>query len=191
MPISRRDFLELAAATAITSSSSRSQTTAVPKRPNIVLILADDHRWDALGCMGNPIIQTPQIDRLAREGVIFDNHFCTTPICCASRASIMLSQYAGTNGIYDFVTPLSHEQVEQTYWHQLKQAGYYVGFIGKFGVGEQMPSEAFDYWKGFAGFTLNVVVDDAEILEVRVAIAQGAVDDNERKQTLQVFANMR
>ena len=151
MPISRRDFLELAAATAITSSSSRSQNTAVPKRPNIVLILADDHRWDALGCMGNPIIQTPQIDRLAREGVIFDNHFCTTPICCASRASIMLSQYAGTNGIYDFVTPLSHEQVEQTYWHQLKQAGYYVGFIGKFGVGEQMPSEAFDYWKGFAG----------------------------------------
>ena len=151
MPISRRNFLELAAATAIMGPTSRSQGTDAAMRPNILFMLADDHRWDALGCMGNPIIQTPQLDRLAREGVIFDNHFCTTPICCASRASIMLSQYAGTNGIYDFATPLAPEQVQQTYWQQLKEAGYHIGFVGKFGVGNKMPSESFDYWKGFPG----------------------------------------
>jgi arylsulfatase A-like enzyme len=141
----------MAAGAAVTSQVSLSQESGARKRPNILFMLGDDHRWDALGCRGNRIIQTPQLDLLAREGVLFENHFCTTPICCASRASIMLSQYAGTNRIYDFATPLSPEQVEQTYWQQLKQAGYHIGFIGKFGVGNAMPSASFDYWKGFAG----------------------------------------
>lgn len=116
-------------------------------------MLADDHRWDALGCMGNPIIHTPHLDRLAREGVLFCNNFTTTPICSASRASVMTGQYAGATGIYAS-EPLSPAQVRQTYWMNLKQAGYRIGFIGKFGVGstiETMPSEAFDYWKGFPG----------------------------------------
>lgn len=121
------------------------------KPPNIIFMLADDHRWDALGCMGNRVIQTPHLDRLGRDGVIFENHFTTTPICCASRASYMTGQYAATNGIYDFATPLSPAQVEAAYWTQLKQAGYTVGFIGKFGVGSTMPSGSFDYWKGFPG----------------------------------------
>ena len=151
MPISRRDFLELAAATSIMSRTSHSQTRDAATRPNILFILADDHRREAMGCMGNRIIQTPHLDRLAQDGVLFESHFCTTPICCASRASIMLSQYAGTNGINDFATPLSPEQVQQTYWQQLKQAGYHIGFIGKFGVGNTMPSASFDYWKGFPG----------------------------------------
>ncbi|MEP6757141.1 MAG: sulfatase-like hydrolase/transferase, partial [Chthonomonadales bacterium] len=126
MAISRRNFLELAAATAVMGRTARSQSGEASARPNILFMLADDHRREALGCMGNRIIETPQLDRLAHEGVIFDSHFCTTPICCASRASIMLSQYAGTSGINDFATPLSPEQVQQTYWEQLKQAGYYV-----------------------------------------------------------------
>lgn len=147
MKISRRNFLEAAGASPLTSQGG----PGARKRPNILFVLADDHRADALGCMGHGIVQTPQLDRLAREGVLFENHFCTTPICCASRASIMLGQYAGTHGINDFKTPLSAEQVRQTYWQQLKQAGYHIGFIGKFGVGDQMPAEAFDYWKGFPG----------------------------------------
>jgi arylsulfatase A-like enzyme len=150
MSVSRRNFLETAATVLVTQTAAAASADAA-QRPNILLMLADDHRWDALGCMGNSIIHTPQLDRLAREGVVFENQFCTTPICCASRASIMLGQYAGTHGIYDFATPLTAEQVRQTYWQQLKDAGYYIGFIGKFGVGNQMPSEAFDYWKGFPG----------------------------------------
>lgn len=151
MSVSRRNFLEMAAGAAVASQVSRAQNRAADDRPNILFMLGDDHRWDALGCRGNRIIHTPQLDRLARQGVLFENHFCTTPICCASRASIMLSQYAATDGIYDFQTPLSPEQVRQTYWGQLKQAGYHIGFIGKFGVGSTMPSDAFDYWKGFKG----------------------------------------
>ena len=151
MDLSRRAFLELASVAAATKLMPRSKPVRERKPPNIVFMLGDDHRWDALGCMGNAIIYTPHLDSLARNGVIFDNHFTTTPICCASRASIMLSQYAGTHGIYDFDTPLSSGQIQQTYWMKLKQAGYQIGFIGKFGVGKTMPSEAFDFWKGFPG----------------------------------------
>lgn len=142
---SRRTFLELAATTAVTAV----QTSGAEKRPNILVLVADDHRWDALGCMGNTIIHTPELDRLASQGVVFDNHFTTTAICCASRASIMLGQYAGTHGINDFKRPFSPEQVGRIYPVLLKQAGYHIGFIGKFGVGATMPEESFDYWKGF------------------------------------------
>src|SRR5688572_29253424 len=69
------------------------------KRPNIVLILADDLRWDALGCTGHPFVKTPHIDRLAREGVRFRNAFVTTPICLPSRASILTGQYAHTHKV--------------------------------------------------------------------------------------------
>ena len=150
MSISRRNFLEAASAASVSAQLSLPHSRADGARPpNILFMVADDHRSEALGCMGNQNIHTPQLDRLAREGVTFENHFCTTPICCASRASIMLGQYAGTHGINDFKTPLSAPQVDQTYWHQLKQAGYRIGFIGKFGVGSKMPAEAFNYWKGF------------------------------------------
>jgi len=132
------------------------------KPPNVILILGDDHRWDALGCMGNKIIQTPHLDQLARDGVIFDNHFATTPICWTSRASIMLGQYARTHGIFDVFLPLTPAQIQQTYWMKMKQAGYHIGFIGKYGVGmatknspdadpHNLPGSAFDYWKGFWG----------------------------------------
>ncbi|MGC9199215.1 MAG: sulfatase family protein [Acidobacteriaceae bacterium] len=151
MAYSRRSFLEMGAIAAASKIMPTYASGEKRSRPNFIFMLGDDHRWDALGCMGNKVIHTPNLDKLATEGVIFDNHFTTTPICCASRASIMLSQYAATNGIYDFATPLSSEQVEQTYWMKLKRAGYRIGFIGKFGVGNTMPSEAFDYWKGYPG----------------------------------------
>jgi N-acetylglucosamine-6-sulfatase len=59
------------------------------KRPNVVFILTDDQRGDALGCMGHPHLKTPRIDRLAEEGALFRNHFCTTSLCSPSRASIL------------------------------------------------------------------------------------------------------
>lgn len=156
MSYSRRTFLEMASVAAASqllpdANAEQKPMHAGEKPPNILFMLADDHRWDALGCMGNNVIHTPHLDKLGEDGVIFENHFTTTPICCASRASYMLGQYAGTTGIYDFVKPLSPEQVSSTYWMHLKRAGYRVGFIGKFGVGKTMPSSSFDYWKGFPG----------------------------------------
>ncbi|HEX4232105.1 MAG TPA: sulfatase [Bryobacteraceae bacterium] len=144
MSVSRRSFLEMAALSVLPPAPAA-------KHPNIILLLGDDHRWDALGCMGNAVVQTPNLDRLAREGILFENHFATTPICCASRASIMLGEYAGGHGIYDFATPFSPAQVATTYWGQMRRAGYHIGFIGKFGVGNKMPEDAFDVWMGFPG----------------------------------------
>ena len=150
MEVSRRGFQELAAAAGVTRMTS-AQSLRGEKPPNVILMLADDQRADAMGCRGNPIIHTPQMDRLAADGIIFDNHFCTTPICCASRASIMTGQYAGTTGIYDFKTDLTPEQVDNTYWMRMKMAGYHIGFIGKYGVGHKRPAEDFDYWAAFVG----------------------------------------
>ena len=119
--------------------------------PNIVFLLADDLRWDAVGYAGNPIIQTPALDALAKRGVRFRNAFVTTSICAVSRASILTGQYARRHKINDFQTDLSPTQFARSYVGLLKAAGYRMGFIGKYGVGTKMPAAAFDYWRGFPG----------------------------------------
>jgi len=122
-----------------------------PGRPNILFLLTDDQRWDSLGCMGNPVIQTPNIDSLSRQGVTFDNHFVTTAICMTSRASIFTGQYARVHGINDFSKPFTGEQFAHTYPGVLRQAGYWTGFIGKYGVGNAGNAPGFDFWRGFPG----------------------------------------
>jgi arylsulfatase A-like enzyme len=129
--------------------------TAAPTKPNILFILTDDQRWNTLGCMGDTNILTPNIDRLAQQGVWFQNHFVTTSICCCSRASIFTGQYLRRHGIPDFATPFTRAQWAETYPALLRQNGYRTGFIGKFGVGND-PSvmamaKEFDYWRGVPG----------------------------------------
>ena len=103
-------------------------------RPNILFVLTDDQRWDALGQAGNNVIHTPEMDRLASEGIYFKNAFVTTPICAASRASIMTGLYE-RNHRYTFgQPPLDKKYFKNSYFSQLKKAGYATGFIGKFGV---------------------------------------------------------
>jgi arylsulfatase A-like enzyme len=121
------------------------------KRPNIVFLLTDDQRWDSLGCMGNPVIQTPHIDRLAAEGTLFTNHFATTPICAASRASIFTGLHTRCHDIEDFDKPFSPELWRITYPAVLRDAGYRTAFIGKWGVGGDLPVHEFDYFDGFDG----------------------------------------
>ena len=122
------------------------QGVARPK-PNIIFLLTDDHRWDALKVMGNSIIQTPNLDALARKGVLFKNAYVTTAICCVSRASLLSSQYMSRHKINDFDTPFSQATLAQTYPLLLKNAGYKIGFIGKYGVGtKSQPSAEYDYW---------------------------------------------
>ncbi len=127
------------------------QSAQASDRPNIIFFLSDDQRWDALGCMGNPIIQTPNLDRLAADGVRFVNNFCTTSICAVSRASFLTGQYARRHGIQNFAAQLSDEAFSQTYSGLLRSAGYRTGFIGKYGIGSELPSDKFDYFDGFAG----------------------------------------
>ena len=122
---------------------------------SIVFLLLDDWRWDALGCAGNPIVQTPHLDRLARRGVRFRNAFVTTAICSVSRASIFSGQWERRHGIIDFVTPFTSERWKETYPALLRANGYRTGFIGKFGVGDARDIEAkameFDFWRGLPG----------------------------------------
>jgi arylsulfatase A-like enzyme len=104
------------------------------KRPNIVFILSDDQRFDALGCAGHPIVKTPNLDRLAARGIRFRKAFVTTPICAASRASILTGTYERTHR-YTFGTPpIAAVLCAQSYPLLLRQAGYRTGLIGKFGV---------------------------------------------------------
>ena len=103
-------------------------------RPNIIFILTDDQRNDALGFAGNPYAHTPEMDALAREGTYFSHAMVTTPICAASRASILTGVYERAHR-YDF----SSERIADVYMHSsypeiLKNYGYTTGFFGKYGV---------------------------------------------------------
>ncbi|NBV23113.1 MAG: DUF4976 domain-containing protein [Proteobacteria bacterium] len=126
-----------------------------PVRPNFVFLLVDDLRWNALGFMGDKIVQSPNIDRLAARSTVFDNCFVTTSICSVSRASIFSGQWMRRHGIEDFVRGLNGAAWENTYPAQLRTAGFRTGFIGKYGVGSVKETEAkakaFDYWKGLPG----------------------------------------
>ncbi len=140
---------------AIVWSAAGLSAGAAAAKPNFVFILTDDQRFDSLGGAGNALIQTPNLDRLAQEGVRFKNHFVTTSICCVSRASILTGQYERRHGIADFKTPLTVAQWAETYPALLRAAGYRTGFIGKFGVGDgkyiAAKSNAFDFWRGRPG----------------------------------------
>ena len=117
---------------------------AQTKKPNIIFILTDDQRWDALGIAGNKIIQTPQMDTLATSGTYFKNAFSTTPICAASRASILTGLYERTHG-YTFQKPkLRAPYAEMIYPKIFKDHGYHVGFFGKLGVVMNNPSQYFN-----------------------------------------------
>jgi arylsulfatase A-like enzyme len=145
--MNRRDFLQAGAALAAIPIVRKLSDA----RPNIVFLLSDDQRWDSLGCTGNPIVRTPHIDWLAEQGVLFRNHFVTTSICMTSRASILTGLYACAHRINDFSTSFTPAQYARTYPELIRNAGYHVGFIGKYGVGDQMPENRFDYWAGFPG----------------------------------------
>ena len=104
------------------------------KKPNIIFILTDDQRWDALGYAGNKWATTPQMDELARSGTYFKHAISTTPICAASRASIISGLYERTHK-YTFETgPIRDEYMQDAYPRLLQKAGYHTGFFGKFGV---------------------------------------------------------
>src|SRR5690554_4759274 len=112
--------------------------------PNIIFILTDDQRWDALGYAGNDVIQTPEMDRLAREGLYFKNAFVTTPICAASRASILTGIYERTHGYTFGQGAIKQPYVDVSYPAKMRGSGYFTGFFGKFGVNYPGFEELFD-----------------------------------------------
>ena len=139
------------------SGNTAKSDAAVRDRPNIIFLLADDQRADSLSFTGHAFSQTPNIDQLARNGVQFRNAFTVEPICAPSRFAFLSGQYERTSGL-GFNSPyqVSESQWEQTYPALLRDAGYFTGFIGKFGVQyyslDGGAASKFDYWRAHDGW---------------------------------------
>tara|TARA_R110001592_G_scaffold97176_2_gene278315 strand:- start:807 stop:2399 length:1593 start_codon:yes stop_codon:yes gene_type:complete len=135
------------------------------ERPNIIFLLSDDQTSIATGCYGNDQVITPNMDTLAEEGVLFENHYNTTAICMASRAVILTGMYEYKAGCNFEHGPLRKEKFAKSYPVLLREQGYYTGFAGKFGMAvsdgnstshntwDTLPIDAFDNWAGGLGQT--------------------------------------
>jgi len=132
-------------------------------QPNFVFILTDDQSYGYLGCTGNEVVKTPNIDQLAANGVLFDNAHVTSAICTPSRISILLSQYERRHNVnFNSGTSVAPEAWANAYPVVMRKAGYYTGWIGKNhapigegGYGSKLMEESFDYWyagHGHLGF---------------------------------------
>lgn len=127
-------------------------TAQVATRPNVVFVLTDDQRWDAISLQGNSgPLETPNIDRLGQEGVYFRNAFATTSLCSPSRASILTGLYAHTHGVTDNFTEFPEDT--RTWPLVLQQNGYETAYIGKYHMGENndAPRPGFDYFATHQG----------------------------------------
>lgn len=132
---------------AFSAVSSMAQKTT--QKPNIIFILTDDQRWDALGYAGNKLAHTPEMDKLARQGVYFRNAAVSTPICAASRATLLSGMYERSHR-YSFTTgPIRDEYMATAYPKVLREAGYYTGFFGKFGVKYKEKDQLFDVYDDY------------------------------------------
>lgn len=116
------------------------------EKPNVLFVLCDDLRPDALGCFGSKHVRTPNIDSLAAQGVRFQNSFCTTSLCSPSRASILTGLYAHRHGVRDNFTELP---TSLPHWPaRLQDSGYATAYLGKWHMGENNdePRPGFDWF---------------------------------------------
>ncbi len=150
--------------------------SAADKRPNILVVLVDDMRWDEFGAAGHPWIQTPNIDRIAREGVVFTNAFTTTPLCSPSRACFLTGQYAHTNGIIDNTARDKQSHELMTFSKTLDQVGYETAFLGKWHMGnDDTPRPGWDHWVALKG--QGEAVDPKLNVDGEQQIVKGYVTD--------------
>lgn len=121
------------------------------KKPNILFFFTDQQRWDTVGCYGNTMNLTPNLDKIASEGVKFENSFTCQPVCAPARACIQTGTYATENGVFRNMLPLDKDK--RTIAHILKESGYETGYIGKWHLAvtrtKPVPKElrgGYDYW---------------------------------------------
>jgi N-acetylglucosamine-6-sulfatase len=150
----------------------RSRTvTAQGPRPNIVVVVIDDLRWDEFGAAGHPFVQTPNIDRLVAEGAWFTNAFHAVPLCSPNRASMLTGQFPSRHGIVDNVARDVASHRLMTFPMALREHGYETGFVGKWHMGnDATPRPGFDFWVSFPGQGRTVnpqLYEDGRLHEVK------------------------
>ena len=144
----RRTFLKQAATGMLTLSLSAILPRCYKKqRPNIIFIMSDDHAYQAISCYDNTFINTPNIDRIANEGIRFKNAFVTNSICAPSRAALLTGKYSHTIGFRDNLEYFDGKQ--QTFPKLLQRVGYQTALIGKWHL-KTIPT-GFDIWKVLQG----------------------------------------
>jgi N-acetylglucosamine-6-sulfatase len=155
-PVDRRDFLKLLRSGAIAGvtaplASATLLNCSTAGRPNVVILLADDLRWDMAGCTGNPYARTPHVDRLAAEGCLFENAFATTGVCAPSRAGFLTGKHGHQCGVPQIIPRNNTFLLNETPFPALlHEAGYYSAHIGKWHLGDgKSPKPGYDYWASY------------------------------------------
>ena len=125
------------------------------QRPNILIVMSDEHDPAVMGCSDHPLVQTPNLDRLAGAGVVFDSAYCNNPICCPSRMSFLTGRYSHQIGVWDNGSPLRADI--PTFAHYFEAAGYESVLCGRMhvvghdrlhGFGKRLFDDQ-DRWKDF------------------------------------------
>lgn len=156
MKITRREALRqvgatVTAAVAAPLDGAAQRPTAATRRPHVVMVIADDMRWDLMSCAGHPFIRTPNLDRLAREGARFTGAFVCMSLCSPSRASILTGLYPHLHGVWGNRTPLDFSRLA-TLPQMFQRAGYRTAMFGKWHMGLDVdPKPGFDHWACFRG----------------------------------------
>lgn len=164
----------------VSAVTAYAQVPEVPEHPNILVILVDDLGYGDLSSYGHPTVRTPNLDRLANEGVLFTDFYSAAPVCSPARAGFLTGRIPSRIGIYDWIPPGSDVHLpanEITIATVLRQAGYETSMLGKWHLNGALDSDqpqpddhGFDHWYATAGFAMpshhdpfNFVLNGAEV----------------------------
>ncbi len=160
------------------------------RRPNIIVIVVDDMRWDEMGVAGHPYLETPHIDELANDGAFFSNAFHAVPLCSPNRASILTGQYPSRHGIIDNVARNRMSHRLETFPQALQSDGYVTAFFGKWHMGnDPTPRPGFNEWAAIPGQGRTV---NPELYEDgRIHTVDGYITDVLTNRAISVIESVR